>query len=118
MVLLIKLRDSLVKMFRTGGLPMDFSPCMVFNVFPTIIKLFSDTGSYQIDSTIQENAIRIFSMLVLDNEEFQKVAMDSDSILQLAEILNNGPKEIVEEYSSALDYFGRRSSWEKTEEVN
>ena len=96
---------------------MDFSPCITFNVFPTLIKLFSDTTAYQFDSTIQENAIRIFSMLVLDSDEFQKVAMDSDSILQLAEILNQGPKAIDEEYTSALDYIGRKPRWEKTEEV-
>lgn len=117
MVSFVQLKKSLVKMYTSGGLPSDFSPCITFNVFPTLIKLFSDNCSYQFESTIQDSAIQIFSMLVLDNDEFQKVAMDSDSILQLAEILNHGPKIIEEEYTCALDYVGRRLRWEKTEEV-
>jgi hypothetical protein len=104
-------------MYTSGGLPSDFSPSITFNVFPSLIKLFSDTSSYQFESTIQEHAVQVFSILVLDNDQFQKVAMDSDSILQLAEILNHGPKIIEEEYTCAMDYVGRRPRWEKTEEV-
>ena len=104
-------------MYTCGGLPSDFLPCITYNVFPTLIKLFSDTTPYQFDSTIQEMAIRTFSMLVLDNDELQKVAIDSDSILQLAEILNNGPKTVEDEFVSAVDYVGRKPKWEKTEEV-
>jgi hypothetical protein len=69
-------------------------------------------------STIQEQSIRFFSVLVSEDEQLQKAASDGDAISHLANILIRGPS-ISEELKDAslADYQIRSSSWDRTEEV-
>ena len=108
----------MVHMYRSGGLPKSFTSAITLSVLPCLIKLFWDSSDMH-TTTVQERAIRYFSSLVADDEELQKVAMDSDAIIQLSEILKKGPPlppiENLEVYSS--EFLPKQNKWDLTEEV-
>ena len=108
--------SCLVYMYRSKGLPDVFYSSMSLTVLPTLIKLFNETEDVFL-STIQEKAIRLFSILVADDELLQKAAMEGDAISQLSDILNRGPSISVEMKEASLnDYHIRTNSWNQTEE--
>jgi hypothetical protein len=108
----------LVHMYRSGALPPSYASSIVLAVLPNLVKLFADSTPLY-TATIQERSVRYFSLLVSDDEELQKAAMDSDAIQQLATILNSGCPDaqggLEDLYVS--EFQTKSSLWEQTEEV-
>lgn len=106
-------------MYRSGALPPSYAAAIIVAVLPNLVKLFANTTPLY-TASIQERSVRYFSLLVSDDEELQRAAMDSDAIQQLALLLNAGCPESV---NGAVDDLymveiqNRSTLWEQTEEV-
>ena len=109
----------LVHMYRSGALPPSYAAAIILAVLPNLVKLFADTTPLY-TASIQERSIRYFSLLVSDDEELQRAAMDSDAIQQLALLLNAGCPEIqggAVDDLYMVEFQNKSTLWEQTEEV-